>query len=72
MQYFVIYLITAVLMKGVPVENSCGGQGMKSVNSLSAKKQTAKLMSAKILIIVLSSCIILRIQRLDDKQSRSR
>ena len=35
------------------------------------KKQTTKFTSAKILKIVLSSCIILRIKRLDDKQYTS-
>ena len=41
------------------------------INSSSAKKQTIKYKSAKILIIVLSNCIILRIQRVDDRQCRS-
>ena len=42
-----------------------------SLNFISAKKQTTKFISAKISIIVLSSCIILRIKRLDDNQCKS-
>ena len=69
-----IYVILNLFITNSPCTNSFkildGGTG-NSVIFLTAKKQTTKFLSAKFQKLLSPSYIILRIQRLEDKQHRS-
>ena len=66
-----IYIICLASRQSVEKRSTSWYSALCAIfNSLSAQKQTTKFTSANILIFVLSSCIIVRIQRLDDKQYR--